>query len=430
MSRMRKKNKAVTPAPVATLSGLFLLSALAVFFACFSILGVKLSNAPSLPWEQLIPVGVYLAGMPLLLILLKMIGWKGDAGLPGATFLLCGIGLVIQFRMGSFSQGLARPLALLPFPLGLAAFCAGVIMTSKGRGRWLADTGWLAYLAAAGVFVMMLLLGRRFRGGVYMPGNMNPSEIIKPLLVIFLAAYLSRRQKDFSETQIGIPVPALDSLLALIFLWALPMLFVFLLKDLGLLMLMNATLIIMLFAISHGTGYLALGVTAVTAAAFGMRVISSNVRNRFDVWLNPFSDPTGKGWQVLQALCAMYSGGVWGAGLGSGVPQAVPIVTSDFIYAAMAEELGLFGCALILMVYAILFSRGFRAAGATRTPFERLLCVGLTGSLAVQTLINVAGVTKALPMTGVTLPFISHGGSSLITSMLIAGLLTGLTDRK
>ncbi len=425
---MRKKKTALSP--LSSVTGLFLLSALAVLCACVSILGIKLSNAPVLPWQQLIPIGVYFVGMPLILLWLKMIGWKGDAGLLGAVFLLCGMGLVIQFRMGSFAQGLEQPLALLPFPLGLAAFLLGVTATGKGRGRWLAGTGWMAYLAAAGVLAAMLLLGRRFRGGIYMPGHMNPSEIIKPLLVIFLAAYLSRRQKDFSETQIGIPVPALDSLLALIFLWGVPMLFIVLLKDLGMMMLLNATLIIMLFAISQGTGYLALGLTAVTAAGFGMRMLSSNVRNRFDVWLNPFADPTGKGWQTLQALCAMYSGGAWGTGLGAGVPQTVPIVTSDFIYAALAEELGLVGCALLLMVYAILFSRGFRAAGATRTPFERLLCVGLTGSLAVQTLINVAGVTKALPMTGITLPFISHGGSSLITSMLIAGLLAGLSDRK
>ena len=202
------------------------------------------------------------------------------------------------------------------------------------------------------------------------------------------------------------------------------------LKDLGLMMLLNAVLIVMLFAIARSTGYLALGVAAVTAAGFGVQFISANARTRFDVWLNPFADPTGKGWQILQALAAMYSGGLWGAGLGAGVPQSVPIVTSDFVYAAVAEEIGLVGCALLLLVYATLFSRGLRAAGAAKTPFERLLCVGLTGSLAVQTILNVAGVTKALPMTGITLPLISHGGSSLITTLLIAGLLTGLSDRK
>ncbi len=417
-------------APVGAATGLFLISVLAVLCACLSVLGVKLSNAPVLPLEQLIPLGVYVAGVPLALIWLKLIGWKGDAGLVGAVLLLSGMGLVIQFRMGSFSAGLSAPMALAPFPLGLAAFVVGVSLTGKGRGTWLAGAGWLAYLAALGVLAAMLVLGRRYRGGMYMPGNMNPSEIVKPLLVLFLAAYLSRRQKSFSETQNGIPVPPIYALLGLVLLWGVPMLLTIALKDLGLMVLLNAILIVMLFAIARSTGYLAIGLAVVTAAGFGVQFISSHAQARFDVWLNPFTDPTGKGWQILQAMSAMYSGGLWGAGLGSGVPQAVPIVSSDFIYAAAAEEIGLIGCGLLLLVYAVLFSRGFRAAGAARTPFERLLCVGLTGSLAVQTILNVAGVTKALPMTGITLPLISHGGSSLITTLLVAGLIVGLSDRK
>jgi len=337
---------------------------------------------------------------------------------------------VIQFRMGNFAQGLSNPLALAPFPVGVFAFMVGVLLTGKGRSSRLSGMGWLAYLATLGVLAAMLVLGRRYRGGMYMPGNMNPSEIVKPLLVFFLASYLSRRQKAFSETQNGIPVPPFPALLGLIVLWGLPMLLTIALKDLGLMVLLNAILIVMLFAIARSTGYLALGLAAVAAAGFGIRFISAHAQARFDVWLNPFADPTGKGWQILQALSAMYAGGLWGAGLGSGVPQTVPIVTSDFVYAALAEEIGLVGCGLLLLVYAALFSRGFRAAGAARTPFERLLCVGLTGSLAVQTILNVAGVTKALPMTGITLPLISHGGSSLITTLLIAGLLAGLSDRK
>jgi cell division protein FtsW (lipid II flippase) len=425
---MSRKNQSL--APVGAAAGLYLFSALAVLCACVSVLGVKLSNAPVLPWQQLIPLGVYFAGVPLALIWLKLLGWKGDAGLAGAVFLLCGMGLVIQFRMGSFSQGLAAPLALAPFPLGLAAFMVGVALTGKGRGTWLAGTGWMAYLGALGVLGAMLVLGRSYRGGMYLAGNLNPSEVVKPLLVLFLAAYLSRRQKEFSETQNGIPVPPFLALLGLVVLWGVPMLLTIALKDLGLLVLLNAILIVMLFAVARSTGYLAIGLAVVAAAGFGIQFLSSHAQARFDVWLNPFDDPTGKGWQILQALSAMYSGGLWGAGLGSGVPQTVPIVSSDFVYAAVAEEIGLIGCGLLLVVYAVLFSRGFRAAGAARTPFERLLCVGLTGSLAVQTILNVAGVTKALPMTGITLPLISHGGSSLITTLLVAGLLVGLSDRK
>jgi cell division protein FtsW (lipid II flippase) len=428
VSRKKKKKQAL--GPVGTATGLLLLSAFAVACACLAILGVKLSNAPVLQVEPLIPLAVYAVGVPLILLWLKLSGWKGDAGLVGAVFLLCGIGLVIQFRMGSFAQGLAKPAAMLPLPLGLAAFMVGTLLTGKGRGAWLAKAGWLAYLVALGVLAAMLLLGRSFRGGTYLAGNLNPSEIVKPLLVLFLASYLSRHQKAFSETQKGIPVPPLHALLGLVALWAIPMLMTIALKDLGLMALLNAVLIVMLFAIARSTGYLAIGLAAVAAAGFGVQLISANARTRFDVWLNPFADPTGKGWQILQALAAMYSGGLWGAGLGAGVPQSVPIVTSDFVYAAVAEEIGLVGCALLLIVYATLFSRGLRAAGATKTPFERLLCVGLTASLATQTIFNVAGVTKALPMTGITLPLISHGGSSLITTLLIAGMLTGLSDRK
>lgn len=425
---MSRKNAAI--GPVASAAGLFFIALLAVFCACLSVLGVKLANAPVLPWEQLIPLGAYAAGVPALLIWLKLVGWKGDPGIVGAVLLLSGMGLVIQFRMGSFVQGLSAPLALAPFPLGLAAFAVGVSLTSRSRGGWLRALGWLAYLAALGVLAAMLVLGRRYRGGVYMPGNLNPSEVVKPLLVFFLAAFLSRRQKEFSETQNGIPVPPLGALLALVVLWAAPMLLTILLRDLGLMVLLNAILIVMLFAVARSTGYLAIGLAAVAAAGFGVQFLSAHAQARFDVWLNPFADPTGKGWQILQALAAMYSGGMWGSGLGSGVPQAVPIVTSDFVYAAVAEEIGFIGCALLLLVYAVLFSRGFRVAGAARTPFERLLCVGLTATLAVQTLLNVAGVTKALPMTGITLPLISHGGSSLITTLLVAGLIAGLSDRK
>jgi cell division protein FtsW (lipid II flippase) len=416
--------------PVATAAGLFALASAAVAAACLSVLGVKLGNAPALAWGPMLPLGFYFAGFIVALVWMRMLGWAGDPGLFGAVALLSGVGLVVQFRMGSFSGGLADWVTVLAFPVGLAAFLVGVSLTARGRGEWLSRTGWLAYLAAVGMLAAMLLLGRKFRGGMFMPGNMNPSEVVKPLLVFFLASYLSRRQKEFSETQAGIPVPSFTALLGLVALWGVPLLLSLLLHDLGLMILLNAILMIMLFAIARRTGYLAIGLALVTVAGFAVQHLSAHARVRFDVWLNPFADPTGKAWQVLQALSAMYSGGLWGSGLGSGVPQSIPVVTSDFIYAAMAEEIGLAGCVLILFVFAVFFSRSFRAAGAAPTPYGRLLGVGLAGSLAVQTVLNVAGVTKALPMTGITLPFISHGGSSLVTTLLIAGLLVGLSDRK
>lgn len=425
-----KKGTAVIGS-VASATGVFLISLMAMSCGMISLLGLEALQHPAIiAWQPLIPFAVYAIGIPLVLVWLALIHWRGDSGILGAAIMLSAIGVLIQFRMGSFGQlDLKNNIfPVLPFAIGLVAFVLGVTLTAKGRGGWLQALGWGAYIAAVGVLVGMMVLGRSYRGGIYLTGNINPTEIVKPLLVFFLATHLSQRQKEFSETVSGIPVPPLSSLLGLILLWGVPMALTILLRDLGLVVLLNTILIIMLFAVAKRMGYLAIGLAGVAAVCFGMQFISSHAQARFDVWLNPFMDPTGKGWQILQGLTAMYSGGWLGSGLGTGSPETVPIVTSDFIYSALAEEIGFIGCALLLLIYTTFFSRGFRAAGATKTPFERLLCVGLTASLAMQTLLNLAGVTKALPMTGITLPFISHGGSSLITCFFIAGLICGLSD--
>lgn len=425
-----KKGKAVIGS-VASATGVFLISLMALSCAMLSLLGLDAVLHPAvINWHPLIPLALYAVGIPIVLIWLALLHWRGDPGILGAVIILCAMGLLIQFRMGSYDQLTLKKdlLPMLPFAVGLGAFVIGVTVSAKGRGGWLQVLGWGAYLASVGVLIAVLVLGRRYRGGVYLAGNINPTEIVKPLLVFFLATHLSQRQKAFSETLSGLPMPPLSSLLGLVILWSIPMTLTILLRDLGLAVLLNTILIVMLFAVAKRMGYLAIGLAGVAAAGFGLQYLSAHAQARFDVWLHPFLDPTGKGWQILQGLTAMYSGGWWGAGLGTGSPETVPIVTSDFIYAALAEEIGFVGCAILLLIYGVLFSRGFRAAGASKTPFERLLCVGLTASLAMQTLLNLGGVTKALPMTGITLPFISHGGSSLITCLLIAGLICGLSD--
>jgi len=425
-----RKKKSDTMGPVASAAGVFLIALLALACALLAVLGVRSGELAGASFEPLIPLGIYAVGIPLLLVWLRAIGWRGDAGILGAVILLSGLGLLVQFRMGSFSSGLASLQSVVPFAVGLAAFAVGAALTQKGKGAWMQPLGWVAYLAALGVFGAVMVLGRSYRGGLYLPGNISPTEVVKPLLVLFLAMYLGRNHETFSEARAGIPMPSFPALLGLVALWGVPMAITIYQRDLGMVALLNAILIVMLFAAGKRMGYLALGLAGVAAAGYGMQFLSSHAQVRFDIWLNPFEDPTGKGWQILQGLAAMYSGGWWGAGLGGGAPQAVPIVTSDFVYAAVAEEIGLVGCALLLAAYAVLFSRGFRAAGGAWTPFERLLCVGLTASLAVQALFNVAGVTKALPMTGITLPFISHGGSSLITCLFVAGLVCGLSDNE
>lgn len=426
MSRGKRQQNIGTGGFSALSAALVLLTAAT---ACASVLAVKLSNAPAVPWVQLLPMGIYAVSIPLAWVWLRLVGYRGDGVIPAATLLLAGLGVVIQFRMGATADALPWSAVRLAYPLGFCAFLLTLAIFGKKRLAALANSGWLCYVLAVGVLGAMVVLGRRYRGGVYMPGNINPSEVVKPLLVLFLAAFLARRKKAFTTTRAGLPLPPLGDLLLLAVAWAVPMVVILYLKDLGLLILLNAVLVLMLYTTSRRIGYLVLGAVGVVALAVAAMTLSAHARVRLEIWQNPFTDPTGKGWQVLQGLSAMYSGGMWGTGIGAGIPQAVPIVASDFVYAAWAEELGLVGCILLLALYAVLFARGWRAGATASTPFATLLGTGLTGALVFQTIFNVAGVTKALPLTGIPLPFISHGGSSLATTLVMAGLLAAVSDR-
>ncbi len=410
-----------------TPGALWLLAWLAVALAHLVLLATRLANAPSMPWKQFQAFGCYTAGLLATWLFLRLRPGRIDGRIVVMAFFLMGLGLAIQFRMGVFAGTGGRGV-VLAVPLGLAALLGVLALASGGRYRHLASAGWVGYVVSVALLAAMLVFGRRYRGGIYLPGNLNPSEIVKPLLVLFLAAFLGGRRADFSETQIGIPMPPARTLLRFAILWAVPMGLVVLLRDLGLLLLLNTVLVIMLYAVSRKPGYLVVGSLGVLLSGLAVGAVSAHARARFDVWLDPFADPTGRGWQILQGLSAMYAGGLWGAGIGAGAPQSIPIVSSDFIYAALAEELGIIACVLLALVFAMLAWRGWAIAAQARGPFGLLLGVGLTAMLAVQALLNVGGVVKAIPMTGIPLPFVSQGGSSLVAALVMVGLLAAISD--
>ncbi len=343
--------------------------------------------------------------------------------------LLVGIGIIIQFRMGTLSGGggMGFKFAL---PISFIAMYIAYRLTANGKWKHFEKVGLISYILSIAILLIMVVFGRKYRGGIYLPGNINPTEFIKPLLVIFLAAYLAKYKKDFSDTVIGIPKLSIKRAVPLIILWAIPMVLVMAIHDLGLLLLLNATLIIMLFAASQRIGYLFIGTIAAAGVGYLLCITSPHVQARVNAWLNPFEDPTNIGWQILQSLSAIYAGGIWGAGLGAGSPHAVPIVTSDFVYAAISEELGIIVCIFVLLLYTTLYMRGIDTAMQTKQPLGRLLAIGLTTSLAAQTILNIAGVTKALPMTGIVLPFLSQGGSGLIAMMIMIGIIIGISNTK
>jgi cell division protein FtsW (lipid II flippase) len=413
--------------PAAGLDLLLTLVFFAVLVAYASVLAVKVSNAPVLPWEHVAPFALFTAALLLVRLVLGLTRFRGDPGIVAGMFLLAGLGMVIQLRVGAYAGGL---LDMAPFAFGVCAFLLALVLGGKGRaGAW-ERLGWPAYLAALGVIGVVIAFGQRFRGGLFLPGNYNPTELAKPLLALFLAAFLCRRRGEFSRTWIGIPAPPAGMLAALALLWGVPMGMLVLMGDLGQAMLMGGVLVLMLYAGTRKAGWLVAG----AALLFGLGLLggylSAHAQVRIAIWRDPFADPTGRGWQVLQGLSALYAGGLWGCGFGFGAPGAVPIVSSDFIYAALGEEIGWAGCALVLAGFGAFCARSWRAAASAASPFAVTFGAGLTACLAVQALLNVAGVTKALPLTGVTLPFISHGGSSLVTSCLIAGLLAGISEKK
>ncbi len=415
-----------TPGAERPLVGRALLALLAAFAM---VLLVRHTLGGTVEPRYLYPMLGYVLLVALLSLALRVVAFRGDQVLLAAAVFLAGLGVVVQVRLGTLDVTAAARWANYAVPVGFALMLGVAVLVRRGRARWLAGAYVPAALLAVAVLAGLLLAGRRFRGGVFLAGNINPTELVKVLLVIYLAGLFTVYRKAFERPVLpGVPTLNPSLLFSMAVCWFLPMVLLVALRDLGLMVLLNAVLLTMAVLASGRWSYLVTGLLLVGGAGALLISVMPHGGNRVDVWLDPFADPTGRGWQVLQGLSAMATGGWWGAGLGAGHPTAIPIAASDFVYAALAEEIGYIGCGLVLGIYLLFFYRGFRLADSLRDPFAQSLATGLTATLALQTLLNIGGVTKALPLTGITLPFLSLGGSSLITSFLMLGLLLALSD--
>lgn len=406
----------------------FLLCALTVGAAAFPVAATRLMNDETVTGAFFAPLALWTVAAALAFWWSRPKVYGGDRAFVTLTILLLGLGVAVQLRLGTWEESWTAWRAYAPLLAGLAGFLFGERWLSPGMlARWLPRLRWGLWLAALGTLGVLFLFGRNYRGGLFLPGQINPTELVKLFLVMFAAAWLPTRAEGLSRTVCGVPLPPLRDALALAVAWGAPLLGAVAVRDLGLVLILCLTLVLMLTALTRRPGWLIFGVGAAALAGWAVRLVSAHTRARFDVWLNPFQDPLGKGWQIGQSLCAQYAGGLWGTGLGEGTPRAVPIVSSDFVYAAVAEEWGLVGCALLLGLYWLWVMRAARTGAAAENPTLRLLGAGIASVLGVQILLNVGGVTKALPMTGITLPFLSQGGFSLLTVLLLCGLVAALS---
>lgn len=266
-------------------------------------------------------------------------------------------------------------------------------------------------------------------GGIYF----QPSELLKLLLLVFLAAYMADRRHHLinARAYLGpIPLPHPAYIGPMLLMWGFSLVLLVWQRDLGAALLFFATFLALLYAATGQTRYLWTGLLLLAAAGVIGYLLFDVVRIRVDGFLDPWLDPSGRSFQIVQSLLAFASGSIFGEGLGQGLPTAIPVVHTDFVYAAIGEEYGLLGALGVLLLFALLVSRAFVIAIRAQTEFEQLLALGIGTMLALQTIVITAGTLKLLPLTGVTLPFVSYGGSSLLVSFIMVGLLHFIAGRQ
>jgi peptidoglycan glycosyltransferase len=357
--------------------------------------------------------------------------------LPIATFLAA-IGSIEIFRLDPELAALQRWWLVLA---GLSG--AAVIWLLRSSGVAVLRRYRYLFLTAATVLLLLPLLpsswpiygavvnGSRLWVRIDLPVaarvlSFQPGEVAKVLLTIFLASYLSDRAEAMSTVsrKIGpFEVPEPRHLGPVIVAAGAAFVVLVYQRDLGASLLLFSLFIGMLYAATGRGFYLGTGLFLVTIAGGAAYTMFGHVRTRITAWIHPFSDYTGAGYQTAQGLFAMGSGSLTGSGIGLGRPDLVPAAATDFIFVAVAEELGFAGSVAIITAFAFLVTVGFGIALRSRDRFRKYLAAGLTILLGVQSLLIIAGIVRLFPITGITLPFMSYGGSSLFASMLIVALL-------
>jgi cell division protein FtsW (lipid II flippase) len=376
-------------------------------------------------WQTLTGAGLFAAG---LLAAAAWARWRlprADAFLLPIAATLAAIGQVMTSRLEP-SLGPRQGIWVL---LGLAAMVLVGLLPSVD---WLRTYRYTWATLAIALQVLTLLFGQDPNGSgaalwfVIGPLSVQPTEAVKLLLVVFLAAYLEeyRELLAMAGPRIGrLRLPPLPYLAPILVMIGVALVLFWLQKDLGPALLFSTVLLAMLYVASGRFSYVALGASLLVLGFVLADRVLTTVHTRVAIWLDPWANRETIGYQLVQALYALGSGGALGAGLDMGSPRYIPAVHTDFVIAAIGEELGLAGSLAVLCLFVLLVQRGFVVALDSRSGFSALLAAGLTSVLAFQALIILAGTLELLPLTGITLPFVSYGGSSVVVNFVLIGLL-------
>ena len=354
---------------------------------------------------------------------------RADPYLLPLCGLLTAVGLTMIYRIDP-DKALRQGLWVV---IGLAGFAALVLFLKDHRT--LDSVKYILGLSAIVLLVLPALpgLGRTINGASLWvdvgPIVFQPGEFAKILLVIFLAGYLrdNREMLSMGAGRYGFPSPKYFG--PLLIVWGGAMLVLFQTNDLGSGLLYFSIFLAMIWVATARWPYVAVGAVLFTAGAYALYHVVPHVQDRVSIWLDPWQAPFGEGYQLVQSIYAIAGGGLFGQGLGRGVlitPEGnpyIPFLETDFIFAGIAQELGLAGAAGVVLLYVVFLYRGFRIAMMAADGFSKLLAVGLTAALAIQAFIIIGGVTRLIPLTGITLPFVSYGGSSIVANFVLIALL-------
>lgn len=343
-------------------------------------------------------------------ILLKMS--SGDNYIFLIVTMLASIGIIMIYRINP-QQGLKQ---IVWISLGIVLFFATYFIVKKIRG-W---KNWFIYYFSASVllFIMTLLLGSRFKGAINWISlggiSVQPTEIIKIISIFLIASYYINYDQ-FKEKKWGSYY-----LIAIMYLFIL---FLFLQRDLGSVLIFSSLFVALQYIYDENRKLVLLNLAVLVCSAILGYLIFPHVRIRFEIWIDPWKHIDTIGYQITQSLFAIAEGGFFGTGLGLGHPEFIPEVSKDFIFSAICEEMGILAGIGIIMLFLILVYRGFKIAINQRNKFFRIVALGISVLFGIQSFIIFGGVMKMIPLTGITIPFVSYGGSSMLSSFIALGIL-------
>ena len=408
-----------------------------------ALLIVEANQEQGVRWDLAQYMVAYMALFAGAHLAIRRFAPYADPLLLPVVALLNGLGLVMIHRLDLAGGRLISSVRNEPTAnqqmlwtlVGVIAFALVVVFLQDhrilARCGYICGLAGLILLAIPAVLPASLSEENGAKIWIRLPGfSIQPAEFSKILLLIFFATVLVAKRGVFTSAGkhfLHMTLPRPRDLAPLLAAWIISVGVMVFEKDLGTSLLLYASFLVMVYIATDRLSWVVIGLTLFVAGSVAAYYFFHHVQVRVQNWLNPFADPEGSGYQMVQSLFSFATGGVFGTGLGNGQPGTVPAASTDFIIAAVGEELGLVGLAGVLMLYTIVIIRGLRTAIAVRDSFGKLLAAGLACTLAIQLFIVVGGVTKLLPLTGLTTPWMSYGGSSLVANYVLLAILVRIS---